>query len=168
VEDHLRYVEPERPAGKAVAVAAFFFLLSLGVVGINTGLLAQEAPTTPREALLAINAARFTAMVRNDLPGLDTLLAPELTYVHTDGALESKAEFLTTLRTGRLSYQSIAPDGIQARLYSDMGVVTGQSRMEVRVEQELLRFSIRFTALYRRRGTGWVLVAWQATRIPGP
>jgi uncharacterized protein DUF4440 len=169
VEDHLRYVEPERPAGKEVVeFAKLSVLLSLGVVGMNTRLLGQEAPTTPRETLLAVNAARFTAMVRMDFPALDTLLAPELTYVHTDGALESKAEFLTTLRAGRLRYQSIAPDDLQARLYGDMGVVTGKSRMEVKAGQELLRFGIRFTALYRRRGTGWVLVAWQATRLPAP
>jgi hypothetical protein len=149
-------------------LAKLSVLLSLGIVGIITRPLAQEAPAVPREALLAVNAARFAAMVHRDFSGLDTLLAPELTYVHTDGALESKAEFLATLRTGRLRYQSITPDDLQARLYGEMGVVTGRSRMQVRAEQEVLRFSIRFTALYRRRGTGWVLVAWQATRLPGP
>lgn len=159
--------EPTQPT-LAMKLAELSVLLSLALVGIISSPLAQQAPAGPREALLAANAARFTAMVRQDLAALDTLLAPELTYVHTDGGLQSKAEFLTTLRTGRLRYQSIRPDDLQTRLYGEMGLVTGRSRMRVKAGQELLRFSIRFTALYQRRGTGWVLVAWQATRLPGP
>jgi hypothetical protein len=143
-------------------------LLVLGLVVTGAGLLAQGSPAASREALLQANAARFAAMVRRDLRGLDTLLAPELTYIHTDGILESKAEFLATLGTGRLRYQLIEPDELEARLYGDAGVITGQSGMQVKVGEELLRFKIRFTALYRRDGAKWVLVAWQATRLPGP
>jgi hypothetical protein len=143
-------------------------LLLLKLVVTGGGLLAQGPPAASREALLQVNAARFAAMVRRDFRSLDTLLAAELTYIHTDGVLESKAEFLATLRTGRLRYQAIEPDELEARLYADAGVVTGRSRMQVKVGEELLRFSIRFTALFRRDGARWVLVAWQATRLPGP
>lgn len=141
--------------------------LFLGLVITEPRLLAQELPDASREALLQANAARFAAMVRRDLRGLDTLLAPELTYIHTDGELESKAAFLATLQSGRLRYRVIKPAELEARLYGDVGVVTGRSQMQVKVGEELLRFSIRFTALYRRDSTRWVLVAWQATRLPG-
>jgi hypothetical protein len=139
-------------------------LLSLGLA-TNLNLGAQQPPAAAREALLAVNTARFSAMVRSDLSGLDTLLAPELTYIHSDGALESKAQFLATLRTGRLRYEAITPYDLEERLYGETGVVTGRSAMRVRVGQDLLRFSIRFTAMYRREGRRWVLVAWQATRL---
>lgn len=142
-------------------------LLSLGV-GTSLNLPAQEPPAATREALLAVNAARFHAMVRGDLVGLDTLLAPELTYIHSDGALESKAQFIATLRTGRLRYQAITPDDLRARVYGETGVVTGRSAMRVQVGPDLARFSIRFTSVYRREGTRWVLVAWQATRLAEP
>lgn len=65
-----------------------------------------------------------------------------------------------------LRYQAIDPSELRARLYGDVGVVTGRSRMQVKAGPELLRFSIRFTALYRRTGKRWLLVAWQATRLP--
>jgi hypothetical protein len=137
-------------------------------LGASPSLLAQESPAATREALLGTNAARFTAMVRRDFAGLDTLLAPELTYIHTDGVSESKAQFLATLRTGRLRYQAITPNELQARIYGETGVVTGRSRMRVEVGQDLVRLSIRFTAMYRREGKRWVLVAWQATRLAEP
>jgi hypothetical protein len=142
-----------------------FLLLAFGLELPRVGLVAQEPDTLGQNALLAVNAARFRAMVRGDFPGLDTLLAPELTYIHSDGDLESKTQFLATLRTGRLRYQAIDPSELEARLYGDAGIVTGRSRMRVKVGSELLRFSIRFTALYRRTGKRWLLLAWQATRI---
>jgi hypothetical protein len=105
-------------------------------------------------------------MVRGDLTALDTLLGPELSYIHSDGVLESKAQFLATLRTGRLRYQAIEPGDLKTRLYGDVGVVTGRSRMGVIAGSELLQFSVRFTAIYRHTAKSWVLVAWQATRLP--
>jgi hypothetical protein len=60
-------------------VLCFLFLL-FGLALACSGLVAQEPGALGREALLASDSARFTAMVRNDLPSLDTLLAPELTY----------------------------------------------------------------------------------------
>lgn len=141
------------------------FFLSLSLALVSARLVAQEPDTVDQGALLATNAARFRAMVREDLQGLDTLLAPELTYIHSDGGLESKPEFLTTLRTGRLQYQAIDPTDLKARRYGSTGVVTGRSQMRVKAGTELLRFSIRFTAIYRRTGKRWLLAAWQATRI---
>jgi hypothetical protein len=140
--------------------------LSFGLTLAGSGLIAQEPASLDQKALLASNSARFTAMVRGDLTALDTLLGPELSYIHSDGVLESKAQFLATLRTGRLRYQAIEPGDLKTRLYGDVGVVTGRSRMGVIAGSELLQFSVRFTAIYRHTAKSWVLVAWQATRLP--
>jgi hypothetical protein len=140
--------------------------LSFGLTLAGSGLIAQGPASLDQKALLASNSARFTAMVRGDLTALDTLLGPELSYIHSDGVLESKAQFLATLRTGRLRYQAIEPGDLKTRLYGDVGVVTGRSRMGVIAGSELLQFSVRFTAIYRHTAKSWVLVAWQATRLP--
>jgi uncharacterized protein DUF4440 len=85
------------------------FFLSSGLALVGPGLLAQKPASLDRKALLASNSVRFTAMVRGDLTALDTLLSPELTYIYSDGALESKAQFLATPPTGRLHYEGIEP-----------------------------------------------------------
>jgi uncharacterized protein DUF4440 len=147
-----------------VALRLLFLLFGLALAA--SGLTAQEPASLDRTVLLVSNSARFTAMVRGDLTALDTLLGPELSYIHSDGALESKAQFLATLRTGRLRYQAIEPADLKTRLYGDVGIVTGRSRIRVLAGSELLQFSIRFTAIYRHTAKSWVLVAWQATRLP--
>jgi hypothetical protein len=161
---------PRVPAAAALipfgGARRLFLLLSFALALTSVNMMAQQPDTVGQGALLAVNAARFRAMVRNDLGGLDTLLAPELTYIHSDGGLESKTQFLATLRTGRLRYRTIDPSELKARLYGQTGIVTGHSRMGVRAGPKLLQFGIRFTAMYRRVGNRWLLVAWQATRIP--
>jgi hypothetical protein len=122
------------------------------VITFAFGAVRLGAQADPSTRLLETNAARFVAMTSGDAAALDTLLATELTYIHTDGELETKTQFLATLRNGQLQYQAIQPYDLIARVYGDAGVVTGGAKMRV----------------YRYAGLRWTLVAWQATRLPRP
>ena len=48
--------------------------------------------------------ARFEAMMNHDVAALDTLLADDLTYVHTGGDLQTRSQFLNTIRKQELIY----------------------------------------------------------------
>lgn len=149
------------------AAAGALVLFCAGVLaGAPAGAQAPRRDAQP--AVLAADAARFAAMVRGDLAALDTLLAPDLTYVHTDGTAETKPQFLERLRAGRLRYLEIRPTDRRVREYPPLALVTGRSAMRARSEGRVLRFDIRFTAVYRRMDGRWALVAWQATRLPAP
>lgn len=114
-----------------------------------------------------VEMQRFAAMTRADVAALDTLLADDLTYAHTSGQLERKREFLATLRSGRLVYDSIVPTEHRVRFYDNISVVTGGARVQVRPTGATpLRFNIRYTSVYVLRRDRWQLVAWQSTRRP--
>ena len=66
-------------------------------LGICSGLFAQDDRS---RALTAFRAKRFDAMIGNDVDAVAECLAEELTYTHSSGATETKAQFLETLRTG--------------------------------------------------------------------
>ena len=116
--------------------------------------------------VLATDEARFTAMQRADTGSLQRLLAPDLTYTHTDGEQNTKEEFLRILSSGALRYASIAPEGRQVRLLDSTAIVTGRSAMRVESGGRVAAFRIRYLAVYHRRHGGWQLVAWQSTRLP--
>ena len=118
------------------------------------------------EEVRVTQTRRFAAMVRGDVEELKTLLADELTYTHTSGQVETKAEFLATLESGVLRYVSIEPEEVQIRVYGEAAVVTGRSNMRVRVRDRGLAFPIRFVEVYTKRGGRWQLVTWQSTRLP--
>lgn len=116
--------------------------------------------------ILATEDRRFAAMAHADTGALEQLLAPDLTYTHTDGTQNTKAEFLRILGSGALKYVSITPDGREVRIFASTAIVTGRSTMRVEAEGQTHAFRIRYLAVYRHGALGWQLVAWQSTRLP--
>jgi len=103
--------------------------------------------------------------MHQDVASLDTLLDDDLTYVHTGGDLQTRREFISTIKKQELIYESIAPTQVRVRVYDGLALATGRSEMRVRNSAGLNSFTIRFIEVYVRRDGHWLLTAWQATRI---
>jgi hypothetical protein len=111
---------------------------------------------------------RFKAMVRGDLTALRMALADSLTYTHSSGVHDTKAQFLDSLTLGQLSYKSIIPEARSVRVYGGAGIVTGTARMEITARGHDTRFRIRYLAVYVKAQDRWQMAAWQSTRVPEP
>ena len=117
--------------------------------------------------VLAVERARFAAMTRADVAALDTLLAADLVYTHSTGRVETKEQFLTSLRTRRIVYERINPDELQVRRPTpDVAVITGRARVWVTLADTRQEFDIRFTEVLVRSGDRWQTSIWQSTRLP--
>ncbi|HEY8832772.1 MAG TPA: nuclear transport factor 2 family protein [Gemmatimonadaceae bacterium] len=124
--------------------------------------------TVPRTAESEVRLAereRFEAMVKQDAVLLASLLDDDLTYVHTGGDLQDKAQLVELIRSKALIYESIEPSDIVVHVYDGSAVVTGRSHMRVRSATGVSSFWIRFTEVYVRRDRRWLLTAWEATKI---
>jgi hypothetical protein len=123
----------------------------------------------PAESEIAqLEQQRFAAMQAADITTLDRLLSADLTYTHSSGKLETKQEFLGGIRSGGLKYKTVAPEGIDVRVYDSAAVVTGRCHFQVEADGRQLDLQVRFTDVYVKRGGAWQLVAWQSTRLPEP
>jgi ketosteroid isomerase-like protein len=107
-------------------------------------------------------------MAHADTEKLAHFLGPDLTYTHTDGVQNTKAEFLHKVGSGTLRYRSIAPEAREVRVFGSNAVVTGRSAMRVEADGQVHEFRIQYLAVYRRGARDWELMAWQSTRIPAP
>ena len=123
-------------------------------------------------AVLASEQARTRALLRRDIPALDTLLAPDLVYTHTNALRESKQEMLESMRSGRIRYDSLAMMKQEVRWLWSGAVVTGEARVQALLAPAAapVRLTLRYTSVYRARSSkgAWELVAWQSTRVPEP
>ena len=126
--------------------------------------LAAEAQDA-RQAILAADARRFAALTRGDLAALDGLLANDLTYTHTNGQMETKAQFLETLRSGKLRFLSAKPSEQAVRVYGDIAVVTGRAEVKARAKGQEVLLPLRFTEVWVKSGGAWKLTAWQSTQV---
>jgi ketosteroid isomerase-like protein len=145
-------------------------LTLVGTLALTLGCaLASSRRTSTSEATVrAVERRRFEAMTARDLRALDTLLADDLKYTHTTGKVDTKASLLDDLRAGRLVYDSITPGEVHVHVHGDAATLAGMARMQVRANDAVQRFSIRFTETYIDRRGRWQLVAWQSTRLPEP
>jgi metal-dependent HD superfamily phosphatase/phosphodiesterase len=133
-------------------------------VGAAVPLFAADAETE----LAAIERQRFAAMLAADVAALDRILAPDLTYTHSNAKLETKQEFIEAIKTGALKYRAITPEEIRVRVYGSTAVLTGRCRFEVTSGGQDLKVLVRFTDVYVNRDRPWQMVAWQSTRIAEP
>lgn len=142
--------------------------IALLAVALATAAVAAEAPATTAAELTAAHARRFEAMVSRDLEALDGLLAEELTYTHSSGKVESKAEFLAALEGGGLRYLAIESEDEALRLYGDgsVGVITGTGRFRVRLGEREGEITLRYTSVYVHRDNRWRLTAWHSSAVP--
>jgi ketosteroid isomerase-like protein len=116
--------------------------------------------------VLAADDRRFEAMRKEDWPGLEAVLADDLTYVHSTARLESKAEHVGNLKAGKPHYRGIAPRERTVRVHGAVGVVNGVSEMHVENAGKEQRFTVRYLAVYAKAGNAWRMIAWQSTRVP--
>lgn len=122
------------------------------------------ARITAESEIRAAQRERFEAMLHQNVTALDTLLDDGLTYVHTGRDLQTRSQFLNTIRKQQLVYESISPTEVKVRVYDGLALVTGRSQMQVRNSAGLNSFAVRFTEVYVRRDGHWLLTAWQTTR----
>lgn len=118
------------------------------------------------ESVEQVERRRFAAMVAQDIPALEPLLAEELSYGHSHGEIEDKTQFLETIRGGRLRYRSIDVQDLDVRLYQNLAIVTGRLSAEAQAGNQLVTLRLSFTDAYVNRDGRWQLIAWQSTRLP--
>jgi len=75
---------------------------------------------------------RIDAMMRQDVKSLDMMLDDDFTYAHIGGDLQTRPQFLNTIKKEQLVYESIAPTAVRVRVYDGLALVTGREDMRVR------------------------------------
>ena len=118
------------------------------------------------DEIIALENRRIEAMIKQDTQALDEILADDLSYTHSTARVETKAEFISSLSSGRTKYQSIERDDVKVRQYGNTAVVTGRAKFHVNANGQDIKFQVRFTDVYAKRDDVWRMVAWQSTKLP--
>jgi len=140
------------------------------VLGTTLGAgVAIEAPAGEAEqAVLAAHDRRIAATIKGDLAGLAAMMTEDLTYTHSSGVEETRAEFLEGLKTGKYVYREITPRDRRVRVHGDAAIVSGPCRVVIEPGGKRTELDLYFTELYVKEGGEWRMALWQSTRLPAP
>ena len=70
-------------------------------------LLIFTLPAIAQNTILSSEDARFRAQVQRDTLALQNLLSDDLVYIHSNALTETKTDFINSVRTGHIAYQSM-------------------------------------------------------------
>jgi hypothetical protein len=119
------------------------------------------------EAVLEVQNQRWALTAGGDLDELEAMLTDDMDYTHSSAAVDTKAQFLDSLRSGRVRYVSLEPEGERAvRFYGDAAVVQGVAHVLVKVPDRDIDVRLRFTELYVKQDGAWKMALWHSTRVP--
>ena len=118
------------------------------------------------DEIIALEKRRIEAMTNGDGDALNEILADDLIYTHSTARVETKAEHIANITSGRPRYVSVERKDINVRQYGDTAVVTGYAKMHVNANGKDNKFEIRFLDVYAKRDGVWQMVAWQSTKLP--
>lgn len=125
--------------------------------------------SSPEQAVLAADDARYRAMLAADILALDTVLSPDLTYTHSNGVTDDKAAFLEKLRRGEVVYQACQRETHRFQTYADVALLHGTVRLKAQVSSRPVELHNHYLTVWVRVGARWQLRAWASTRLPdGP
>lgn len=105
-----------------------------------------------------------TALLKKDSVMLAALLADDVTYGHTNGAMQTKAQLIRSVMSGEQDYKAIEPADTKIRLYGSTGVVNMKAKVNLLNNGNPLDFSM-LTTLVWIKGKDWKLVARQSVKL---
>jgi hypothetical protein len=133
----------------------FFFLLHILCLGQNK-----------RANIVAMEKARFEAMVKKDTIFLKKILAPELVYTHSNALIENKEQFLSSIQTGKIVYESISQETQDIKVFGKAAVIHGVVKVTGQLNKNGFTVRLAYVDVYLKRKRKWQLVTWQSTKIP--
>ncbi len=131
---------------------------------LASSLGAQNDPGNMEQQVINAQTARFSAMIQADGEKLDKLLSDDLSYSHTTGWTETKAEFLSTVNSGKLNYLSMSSKDLNVRIYGNLAVLTGLADVKITHSKGQAEFTIRFLEVQKKSDDTWQLIAWQSVK----
>jgi ketosteroid isomerase-like protein len=112
--------------------------------------------------------ARLTAMMAGDGDALAKLMSDQLRFVHSDGRVESKADYVKNLMAGDTQYADAKTSELETMQVSpDVVVVLGAQEMRKRLGTEWSNIKLRYLAVWRNESGTWRMIAWQSARPSG-
>jgi hypothetical protein len=132
-----------------------------------TSLAGQKPAATESNVILQREQQRVKYLVAGDVDRLAQMTSPTLSYSHSNGSIDGREKFLNDLRIRQVVFRSVNHRDVAARFVTpQVAIVNGLSDIEVKVGEQELKMTIRFTIVYVERNGEWLFEAWQASRLP--
>jgi hypothetical protein len=139
--------------------------LALGGVGLWQSTSAVAASADEEAVAQAVEALR-KAMLVQDKPQLEALCAEQLSYGHSDGKVENKAQFIEGVMTRKAIVKSITLSDHTIAIVGNDAIARHTWASESETDGKLTSTKIGVLQVWQKQGGTWKLLARQSVRPP--
>ena len=127
---------------------------------------AAFAQETEQAKLTQTLKAFHQSMVKKNTVSINQQTDKALTYGHSNGWIETKAEMIKNLETGFISYAAIAEDSIKIEMNGNMASARFNASIKAAFKgKEMVTYQLRVLEVWTKKGNRWVLFARQAVPV---
>ena len=137
-------------------------LLAIAVLLISTAMNAQT--NSEKEVADAVETLR-KAMIDGNEAMLKNITAEALSYGHSGGKVETKADFVTTLATGKSDFVSIELTDQTIQVSNDVAIVRHTLSGKTNDGGKPGEVHLKILTVWQKQKGGWKMLARQAVKI---
>ena len=102
------------------------------------------------------------ALVAADSAALDAVYADDLVYIHSNGSIDTKREWLGAIASGRIDFSEMTPRDSKVRNYGSTAVVNALYDVVLNARP----MTIQYLTVYVKDDDRWRIVTQQTATLP--
>jgi hypothetical protein len=142
----------------------FFATLICQLLFIETSSAQTEADLSTEVSTHMVQLTE--ALLKRDSVTLSRLLSDEVTYGHSNGLTQTKAEAIRSVMSLQHEYRRIDTRKQHVRLYGNTAIVNTEVSVSMRFEEKPLELDMDILFVWFRENNQWQLLARQSVRNP--
>jgi ketosteroid isomerase-like protein len=147
------------------AALALVGTIAFGAASLLGGIDAESQSAEEAAVNQAIEALR-KAMLDADKARLEDLVADQLSYGHSGGVIESKAQFVNVIVSKKTIYKSITLSDASTAIAGDNAIARHIFSAETETDGKPGTARVGVLQVWKKQPDGWKLLARQAFRLP--
>ena len=140
-----------------------FLILFIIFFAINVK--AQDANDPKMQVMMKMQDLR-NALLSIDSVSLSALLADDVSYGHSTGIIQTKAQLIRDVMSGFQDYKSIEPSDLNIRVYDNAAVAVLKLKTNLIANGNPMDLNLNATLTWVKINNAWKLVARQAVKLP--
>ena len=105
------------------------------------------------------------ALVAKDTVVLKQLLHKDLTYGHSNGWIETKADVIKDLQVGKLAYDKIESRDLQWTVTNNIATMRSTTEVGFRLDNKSGELKLHVLQVWLKTNKGWQLLSRQSTKL---
>ncbi len=125
----------------------------------------EDSTSSVQTKIIALEKAWNQAYKLGDTRALDKLLDDQIVLINDDGTIQTKADFLASVKPAKSQEQQVAPESMSVHVFGNTAIATGVFRAKgVEAGKPYTRRE-RFVDTWVYKDGNWVCVATDATPV---